>query len=317
MGADSYREAGVDIAKGERFARFIQGMQSPAIGDRAGGFAGGVELDPAGYRHPVLLSATDGVGTKLLVARELGRWNTIGIDLVAMCANDLLVAGAKPLTFSDYIACGTIDEHVLEPLMEGIVSGCEQAGCSLAGGETAEMPDLYEPGDLDIAGFCTGIVEREQQLPHRDRIAAGDLLYALPSSGIHANGLSLARRVVPKERWEALLEPTRIYASELLPLLEDGSVKAAAHITGGGLVSNVARVLPQGLHPSFRYDWPVPEVFAQIQEAGELPDHEMHQVFNMGLGVVMVVAPEDGDPLEATAEQREIGLLRVGEVRYG
>ncbi|MFW5684787.1 MAG: phosphoribosylformylglycinamidine cyclo-ligase, partial [Spirochaetota bacterium] len=295
----SYEESGVSIERGDAFAGYLAGLKSPAMG-RLGGFAGGLQIDLARYREPVLLSTTDGVGTKLLVAKELNDYRTVGIDLVAMCVNDLAVCGARPELFLDYIACGTIDDSVLHQVIEGIVRGCEIAGCILAGGETAELPDMYAADDIDLAGFAVGIVDKSHQLPRLETVAEGDLVVGLASSGVHSNGLTLARNVVDhgdEQLMRRLLEPTRIYVNELLAA--EPCVKAAAHITGGGLPGNLARVVPPGLRCELTWRWPMPDVFAQIQQAGGIDEEEMRAVFNMGVGIALVVAPSRLEELEA------------------
>ncbi|HSV56869.1 MAG TPA: phosphoribosylformylglycinamidine cyclo-ligase [Magnetospirillaceae bacterium] len=315
MPVDSYREAGVDVARGDAVVEYIRALPSRAVSGSIGGFAGGVPLDLTGRREPILLSTTDGVGTKVLVARKLGRWDTIGIDLVAMSVNDLAVCGADPLSFLDYIACGRIREELLKDVLRGIVAGCEEAGCVLAGGETAEMPDVYGPDDLDLAGFCTGIVERSEMLPRLDRIEAGDAILGLPSSGIHSNGLSLARKCVPEDdiaAWEELLTPTRIYVSELRALRETGKLLAAAHITGSGLKANFVRVLPGGLAPAFTWDWPRPAVFDRIRDGGGVPEEELRRVFNLGVGIAFVVKAPDADGILAFCRDRGIACFPMG-----
>jgi phosphoribosylformylglycinamidine cyclo-ligase len=287
-----YTKAGVDIEGGERFARFIASIRSKAVSSGIGGFSGGLEFDPRAYRTPILMSTTDGVGTKLLVARRLERFDTIGIDLVAMSVNDLAVCGVQPLSFLDYIAIGRLDEGLLREIIGGVVAGCEMADCVLVGGETAEMPGLYQGGDFDLAGFCVGIGEKDQMLPRLDMMAPGDRLYGIPSSGIHSNGLSLARNALAESgvaAWEELLTPTRIYVRELIKLSSSGTIAAAAHITGGGLEGNLVRVLAPGLAPRFGWDWKTPPVFAKIAEAGNIEPVEMRKVFNMGVGIALVV----------------------------
>lgn len=284
-----YTSAGVDIQSGDRFARFIASIKSRAVSSAIGGFSGGIEFDPAAWKKPFLMSTTDGVGTKLLVARKLGKFDTIGIDLVAMSVNDLAVCGVQPLSFLDYIAVGRLDEELLRDIMKGIVAGCEQAGCVLTGGETAEMPDLYHGGDFDLAGFCVGIGEKDEMLPRPGAMNPGDLLYAIPSAGIHSNGLSLARKALPENQWEELLTPTRIYVRELMKLSASGTISAAAHITGGGLEGNLVRVLAPGLVPRLMWDWPVPRIFSRIAGGGSVAEEEMRRVFNMGVGIALVV----------------------------
>ncbi|MFP4113266.1 MAG: phosphoribosylformylglycinamidine cyclo-ligase [Spirochaetota bacterium] len=314
MNGNTYEASGVSIERGDRFASFVAGIRSAAIGP-IGGFAGGIEIDPSAYRHPVLLSTTDGVGTKLLVAKKLGRYDTVGIDLVAMCVNDLAVCGAKPSVFLDYIACGTIREDVLQDVMRGIVAGCETAGCTLAGGETAELPDMYAEDEIDLAGFAVGLVERDDRLPRIERISAGDAIVGLASSGIHSNGFSLARRVADPndlELWNQLLEPTRIYVDQLLRAA--AHIKAAAHITGGGLEGNVARVLPDGMRPDLRWTWPRPEIFDRLGRAGSIDEREMRRVFNMGIGVALVVDPAG---VAALAEAVGEPIIELGSVARG
>ncbi len=310
----TYSEAGVDIDRGDRFVDFIKSIRSRAVDPDIGGFSGALPLDALGFRSPVLMTTTDGTGTKLLVARVLGKFDTIGVDLVAMNVNDLLVCGAQPVVFLDYIACGRIHETRMQDIMRGIVRGCELAGCRLGGGETAEMPDMYGVDDIDLAGFAVGLAEKEQVLPRTDA-RAGDLLLGLPSSGIHSNGLSLARKVIPRsdtKAWEELLRPTLIYAREMKALVATGKVLGAAHITGGGLYGNLQRVIPDGLVPRFSFDWPVPWIFGRIQALGGVDDKEMRAVFNLGIGIALVAHPEDGAELEAVARREDFPLVRMG-----
>ncbi|MDR1894350.1 MAG: phosphoribosylformylglycinamidine cyclo-ligase [Spirochaetales bacterium] len=320
MGIHSYAEAGVDIEKGDRFARFISRFPSPAVAPGIGGFAGGVPLDLSGYREPVLFSCTDGVGTKLLVAQELKQYGTLGIDLVAMSANDLAVCGVMPLVFLDYIGAGRLNEAILQEVVRGIVKGCEQAGCLLAGGETAEMPDMYDNDEFDLAGFCAGVGEKTLLLPQKEKIKPGDLILGIASSGIHSTGLSLARKVLPKTPgvYQELLTPTRIYVSEIKVLLAAGGVKGMAHITGGGLTGNFKRILPPGLAPRFYHNWPVPEIFKKIQAQG-ISFEEMERVFNLGIGIALAVSPEDGDRLTRSAASAPVpfSLLPIGEIILG
>jgi phosphoribosylformylglycinamidine cyclo-ligase len=320
MSGLDYEKSGVSIRKGDEFAEFIRGIPSKAVSRGIGGFAGGAALDLSGYREPVLLSTTDGVGTKLLVAKKLGRYDTIGIDLVAMSVNDLVVCGAKPLQFLDYIACGKIREEILHAVIAGVVAGCEQAGCELVGGETAEMPDVYGEHDIDLAGFAVGIVERKRMLPYLDRIEEGDVVLGMPSTGVHSNGYSLARKAVdPEDRatWEELLVPTKIYVREVLDLISTGRVIAAAHITGSGLAGNVDRVLPRGMKVQFSWDWPVPPIFSKIQKGGGISDDEMRQVFNMGIGMAIVAKREEAAGLVDIARNKGITLLAIGSVGRG
>jgi phosphoribosylformylglycinamidine cyclo-ligase len=316
----TYRDAGVDIEKGDRFVDFIKSIKSKSLPANLGGFAGGIEIDTEKYRRPVLLSTTDGVGTKLLVAMRLRKYDTVGIDLVAMNVNDLIVCGAKPLIFLDYIACGKINEEILQEVMKGIVAGCEQAECILAGGETAEMPELYSADDFDLAGFAVGIVEKEKMLPKTAEINPGDAILGIASSGIHSNGFSLARKVIPetdKKTWELLLVPTKIYIKEMDRLFESGLILGAAHITGSGLEANIGRALPETMKPRLFYDWPVHEIFSIIQKNGRIADEEMRRVFNLGIGMALVTKKENAALLIRFGKEHNINLMHIGEAVDG
>ncbi|MEQ8559339.1 MAG: phosphoribosylformylglycinamidine cyclo-ligase [Henriciella sp.] len=322
----SYKDAGVDIEAGERLVDAISPMakatRRAGVMGNLGGFGALFDLKKEGWKDPVLVSGTDGVGTKLMLAFETGLHNTVGIDLVAMCANDVLAQGAEPLFFLDYFACGKLEEGIAESVISGIAEGCKQAGCALVGGETAEMPGMYPPGHYDLAGFVVGAVERDQILPRLDDIKAGDVLIGIASSGPHSNGYSLIRRIVERSdlKWdasapfsnatlgEALLTPTRLYSKAALPLIRKGRIKGLAHITGGGLTENVPRMLPDGLTPRFdRTAWPVPPVFEWLQAEGNVAEDEMHRTFNMGIGLVFAVAPDQAEAaladLRATGEE--------------
>lgn len=318
---DKYRDAGVDIERGDRFVEYIKGLSSSVVSSSLGGFSGGVEIDTSSYSHPVVYSTTDGVGTKLLVAAALGDFSTIGIDLVAMCANDLLVCNVMPLSFLDYIACGKIDEQLLEPVMHGIVEGCTQAGCTLGGGETAELPDLYAEGAIDLAGFCLGVGEKTLILPKKEEIEPGDIILGLPSSGVHSNGLTLARKVLPfdehPERFRTLLTPTKIYRRELEYILSLSGIRGAAHITGGGLTGNIKRVLPDSVTLRLTWDWPVPEIFTSIQEEGNITDDEMRTVFNIGIGIAIVAGRAQVDSIIEKCISQSITLFKIGECDRG
>jgi len=308
----SYRDAGVDIDAGdalvERIKPFAKRTLRPEVLAGIGGFGGLVEL-PKRYREPVLVSGTDGVGTKLKLAFALGKHDTIGIDLVAMSVNDILVQGAEPLFFLDYYVCERLDVAVAADVVRGIAAGCEQAGCALIGGETAEHPNAFIPGEYDLAGFAVGVVEKSQVIDGT-RIRAGDVLLGLASSGAHSNGFSLIRRIVevvgadlarpiaeitgPRTLGETLLEPTRIYVKPLLALLRSVDVKGMAHITGGGLIENTHRMFPEGVGARLdRARWPRPAIFDWLQRNGKVADGEMHRVFNCGIGMIVVVAPDD------------------------
>ncbi|MFQ5564117.1 MAG: phosphoribosylformylglycinamidine cyclo-ligase [Parvularculaceae bacterium] len=308
--SDAYKKAGVDIDAGARLIKAIaplaRATARPGADAALGGFGGVFDLKAAGFSDPLLVSGADGVGTKLKLAFETGRHDTIGIDLVAMCANDVLAQGAEPLFFLDYFATGVLDEKTAEAVVAGIAEGCRRAGCALVGGETAEMPGMYAEGEYDLAGFCVGAVERERLLPHA--VAVGDVTIGIASSGPHSNGYSLIRKIVADAGHdyaapapfapdmtlgEALLAPTRIYVKALLPLFADGHVKAFAHITGGGLPENVPRVLGAALAP--RYDeaaLTVPPVFEWLQQKGRLSQDDMRRAFNCGIGGVLVAAPD-------------------------
>jgi len=315
----TYRDAGVDIDTGERLVKRIgplaRSTRRPEVIGGLGGFSGLFALPK--MRDPVLCAATDGVGTKLKVAFETGRHDTVGIDLVAMCVNDLVTCGAEPLFFLDYFASGKLDVGVAERVITGIAAGCREAGCALLGGETAELPGMYASGEYDLAGFAVGAVERDAIVDGR-RISAGDRLVGLASSGIHSNGYSLARRVLPVDRFaEDLLRPTRIYVRAVRALLCACDVRGLAHITGGGLLENPPRMLPDDspLEIDLSWDWPVPPVFCEIQHAAGVDDAEMRRVFNLGLGMIVCV-PADHVPraLETARDQGE-QAFEVGRIR--
>jgi phosphoribosylformylglycinamidine cyclo-ligase len=317
----SYRDAGVDIDAGERLVEaikpFARRTLRPEVLAGIGGFGALCEL-PKKYRHPVLVSGTDGVGTKLKLAFALARHDTVGIDLVAMSANDVLVQGAEPLFFLDYFACGKLDNRIAAEVVKGIARGCELAGCALIGGETAEMPGMYPPGEYDLAGFCVGVVEKERIVDGRS-IVAGDALLGLASSGPHSNGYSLVRKILERAKSEFdLLEPTRIYAKSVLKLLETVRVKGMAHITGGGIIGNVPRILPDGTSALIqKRAWPRPPVFEWLQREGKISEDEMFRVFNCGIGMVLVVAAADArraaEALRASGETVfEIGAIEKG-----
>ena len=311
----TYRDAGVDIDEGDALVEAIKPYAKrtmrPEVLAGIGGF-GALCAIPRKFRRPVLVSGTDGVGTKLKLAFELDRHHTVGIDLVAMSVNDVLVQGAEPLFFLDYFACGKLERGVAAQVIKGIARGCELAGCALIGGETAEMPGMYPPGEYDLAGFCVGVVERDRILDGKS-IRPGDVVLGLAASGPHSNGYSLIRKILERERPAEpakLLEPTRIYVKPILKLLKKVPVKGLAHITGGGLVGNVPRILPKRTRAVLRQaSWPRPEVFQWLQRAGNVSESEMHRVFNCGIGMVVVVA--------AAAAKRAVAALRTaGETVY-
>jgi phosphoribosylformylglycinamidine cyclo-ligase len=325
----SYRDAGVDIDAGDALVDaikpFARRTMRPEVLAGIGGFGALCEI-PSKYRHPVLVSGTDGVGTKLKLAFAMQRHHTVGIDLVAMSVNDVLVQGAEPLFFLDYFACGKLDNEIAAKVVKGIALGCEFAGCALIGGETAEMPGMYAAGEYDLAGFCVGVVEKDRIIGGRD-IGPGDTLLGLASSGAHSNGYSLIRTILNRARadldaqfhgrplGEVILEPTRIYVKPVLKLLEAVPVKGLAHITGGGIVGNVPRMLPQGVRAVVRgHSWPRPPLFAWLRERGDVGEDEMFRVFNCGIGLVVCVAAGDAgraaDLLRAEGETVfEIGSI--------
>jgi phosphoribosylformylglycinamidine cyclo-ligase len=316
----TYAGSGVDIEKGDRFAEFIGKIPSKAIGKGIGGFAGGLELDWKAFQRPVLLSCTDGVGTKLLVAQRFQKFDTIGIDLVAMNVNDLAVCGCMPSVFLDYIATGYINESRLQAIIRGIVDGCEQAECVLAGGETAEMPDLYHGEDFDLAGFTVGLVEKDKMLPRPDLMAAGDVVFGVASSGVHSNGYSLARKAVrldDQKAWEELLVPTKIYVRTMKALLPLKGLVGAAHITGGGLFGNIERVLPAHLQLQLDWTWPIPPIFTKIETDGNVDRDEMIRVFNMGIGLALVVSRDAAEQFESQARQAGVEVFRAGRLDTG
>lgn len=307
----SYRDAGVDIEAGERLVEAIgplaKATARAGVMGGLGGFGALFDLKASGYEDPVLVSGTDGVGTKLMLAFETGIHNTVGIDLVAMCANDVLAQGAEPLFFLDYFATGKLEAGIAEAVISGIAEGCRQSGCALVGGETAEMPGMYPPGHYDLAGFVVGAVDRAKVLPRMSDMAEGDVLIGIASSGPHSNGYSLIRRIVEREGLsyespspfsdgtlgEALLTPTRLYSQAALPLIKGDLIKGLAHITGGGITENTPRMCPDHLAPRIdRLAWAPSPVFQWLQEAGGVELDEMHRTFNMGIGMIFAVAPD-------------------------
>jgi len=325
----TYADAGVSIDAGNALVKTIgplaRSTARPGADAELGGFGGFFDLKAAGYSDPLLVAANDGVGTKLKLAIETGRHDGVGIDLVAMCANDLIVQGAEPLFFLDYYATGKLDNRVAAAVVASIAEGCRQAGCALIGGETAEMPGMYSEGDYDLAGFCVGAVERDKVLTG-EAIRPRDVILGLASSGVHSNGFSLVRRIIEQEGWnleealpgeggralaEVLLEPTRIYVRELLPLVQAGKIKGLAHITGGGLLENIPRVLPGNCHAVIDVSqWQLPPVFAYLQQGGSIDAQEMARTFNCGVGMAVIV--EEGLLSELSTDCFEIGRVEAG-----
>jgi len=332
----TYAQAGVDIAAGNALVRAIaplaRSTRRPGADADLGGFGGFFDLKAAGFKDPLLVAANDGVGTKLKLAIDSGKHDTVGIDLVAMCANDLIVQGAEPLFFLDYFATGKLDNGVAELVIAGIAEGCRQAGCALIGGETAEMPGMYAPGDYDLGGFCVGAVERDEVLT-ADKVADGDVILGLASSGVHSNGYSLVRRLAADKGWkldrpalfdnevlliDALMAPTKIYVKPLLPLVRKGLIHAMAHITGGGLLENIPRVLPATLHAHIDADlWEQPRLMAFLQAQGHIEPAEMARTFNCGIGMAVVVAPGDVEAVTAALGEAGETVHRIGEIRAG
>lgn len=335
----TYRDAGVDTAEGgravDRIREAVKSTRRPEVIGDIGGFGG--LFSAAAFKEmddPVMVSGTDGVGTKLLLAQKLGKHDTVGIDLVAMCANDILVTGAEPLFFLDYIAIGKLDSELVGSVVEGIAEGCRQAGCALIGGEMAEHPGVMEPGDYDLSGFCVGVVDRPKMIDG-STVAPGDVILGLASSGFHSNGFSLVRRVLVDDHeaelelprvdlggqtlGEALLTPTRIYATAVKALLASGvKVKAIAHITGGGITENLDRVLPPTCDAEVvRGAWPVPRIIELGVEAAGLPDDEAYKTFNMGLGLMLVFDAHDAPDAAATLRQAGEKVFEVGEIVEG
>jgi phosphoribosylformylglycinamidine cyclo-ligase len=336
MAGYTYEQAGVSIAAGNALVRAIgplaKSTRRPGANAELGGFGGFFDLKAAGYSDPLLVAANDGVGTKLKLAIEHNRHDGVGIDLVAMCVNDLIVQGAEPLFFLDYYATGKLDSAVAERVIAGIAKGCRIAGCALIGGETAEMPGMYSGGDYDLAGFCVGAVERTQVLTGT-RVKAGDVVIGLASSGVHSNGFSLVRRLATDRGWklerpalfdqdniliDLLMEPTRIYVKSLLPLVRAGKIAAMAHITGGGLLENIPRVMPDGLHAHIDADaWEQPRLMAFLQAQGAIEPEELARTFNCGVGMALVVAEQDADGVIAAANSADEIAFKIGRIEAG
>ena len=326
----SYRDAGVDIDAGDRLVEnikpFAKRTMRPEVLAGIGGFGALFEISK-NYRNPVLVSGTDGVGTKLKLAFQLNRHDTVGIDLVAMSVNDILVQGAEPLFFLDYFACGRLDVDIATHVVKGIAAGCEQAGCALIGGETAEMPGMYPEGEYDLAGFAVGVVEKEHIITGLT-IREGDAVLGLASSGAHSNGYSLIRKIIEKNNtdlsadfngetlMEVIMAPTRIYVKPVLELMKRLPVKGLAHITGGGLVENIPRVLPEDVVAVLqKASWDMPPFFRWLQQQGNVLDSEMHRVFNCGIGMALIMAPEFADNAVKLLESAGETVWRIGIIR--
>ncbi len=332
----SYEKAGVSIAAGNALVKAIaplaRATARPGADADLGGFGGFFDPKAAGYKDPLLVAANDGVGTKVKLAIDHDRHDTIGIDLVAMCVNDLIVQGAEPLFFLDYFATGKLDNGVAERVVAGIAEGCKQAGCALIGGETAEMPGMYAESDYDLAGFSVGAVERGEALTG-EAIAEGDAILGLASSGVHSNGYSLLRKLAADKGWkldrpapfdqnvllvDALIAPTKIYVKPLLPLIREGRVKALAHITGGGLLENIPRVLKDGLHAQIDSDsWEQPRLMAFLQAQGNIEPEEMARTFNCGIGMALIVSADEVDAVTTALTETGETVHRIGHIEAG
>jgi phosphoribosylformylglycinamidine cyclo-ligase len=332
----TYADAGVSIDAGNALVKTIgplaRSTARPGADAELGGFGGFFDLKAAGYADPLLVAANDGVGTKLKLAIDTGRHDGVGIDLVAMCANDLIVQGAEPLFFLDYYATGKLDNDVAASVVASIAEGCRRAGCALIGGETAEMPGMYAVDDYDLAGFCVGAVDRQKVLTGND-IAPGDVILGIGSSGVHSNGFSLVRRIIDQEGWkldqahpsagggtlaEALLEPTKIYVRALLPLVQQRRIKGLAHITGGGLLENIPRVLPDRCHAMVDIGrWELPPLFALFQQGGRIAPEEMARTFNCGIGMIAIVSASEADQVSNALEGAGETVFEVGRIEEG
>ena len=326
----SYRDAGVDIEAGdalvEQIKPFAKRTMRPEVLGGIGGFGSLFEM-PKKFKNPVLVSGTDGVGTKLKLAFELNKHDTVGIDLVAMSVNDILVQGAEPLFFLDYFACGKLEVGTAAQVIKGIAQGCEQSGCALVGGETAEMPGMYPAGEYDLAGFAVGCVDKESLITGKT-ISSGDVVLGLASSGAHSNGYSLIRKLIAKSGIDmdadfhgkpfkdVVMEPTRIYVKSLLKLIEAMPVKGMAHITGGGITENVPRVLPEGLTAEIKKgSWDMPALFTWLQAQGNVTESEMHKTFNCGIGMVVIVAKEQASAAMALLKAEGEQVFEIGHIR--
>jgi len=326
--SNAYQASGVDIEKGyeavERMKKHVARTQRPEVLNQLGSFGALFKLDMTKYTNPVLVSGTDGVGTKILLAQEANKYDTIGIDCVAMCANDILAQGAQPLFFLDYLAVGQNEPATIEQIVAGVAEGCVQAGAALVGGETAEMPDLYHNEEFDLAGFCVGVADQDKLLDG-SRVKAGDILIGLPSSGIHSNGYSLVRKVFFKDNSvpfntvlrdgktliDHLLTPTKIYVQDVMPFVEEGIINGIAHITGGGFYENVPRMYGEDLAAQIDLDaWQVPCIFNEIKELGKLDEMDLYNVFNMGIGMVLAVDAKNADAILAGID----GAVVIGQM---
>ncbi|WP_152397472.1 phosphoribosylformylglycinamidine cyclo-ligase [Paenibacillus guangzhouensis] len=337
MSSEAYKEAGVDIAAGneavERMKKHVKRTFRPEVMTDLGGFGGLFGLNKDKYEEPVLVSGTDGVGTKLKIAFAMDKHDTIGIDAVAMCVNDIIVQGAEPLFFLDYLACDRVIPEKIEAIVKGIADGCAESGCALIGGETAEMPGMYAEGEYDIAGFTVGIVDKKKIIDG-STIAPGDVVLGLASSGVHSNGFSLVRKLLlEKHGYQltdalpelggatlglTLLEPTKLYVKPILKLIEEVQVKGMAHITGGGFIENIPRMLPSNVNVNIEYGtWPILPIFQLMQQKGEITNRDMFTTFNMGIGMVIVVPADQADQAVAVLNVQGEQVYRLGSVTEG
>lgn len=327
----TYEKAGVSVDKGNQFVqsikRMTKSMRLVEGGSSIGGFAT-IASFPKGYKNPQMVLATDGVGTKILLCKEIDQYHTVGIDLVAMSVNDILTLGAEPYLFLDYYATSKLNLNIAKEVMKGIVKGCRDANCALVGGETAEMPSVYRPGDFDLAGFCVGVIEKGKAL-HGKSMKAGDKVIGLSSNGLHSNGFSLARKILEVNdirysdktpfgkgaSWgETLIAPTKIYVKDVLPLVKQFDIRAMAHITGGGLKENLARVLPKNLQAVLDSNaWKVPELFTTLASLGQVPQEDLYKTFNMGIGFTMIVSEADAPKILKKLKNAKV----IGEIRKG
>ncbi|NEW09415.1 phosphoribosylformylglycinamidine cyclo-ligase [Paenibacillus sp. SYP-B3998] len=334
--SDAYKKAGVDIAAGneavERMKKHVKRTFRPEVLTDLGGFGGLFSLNKDKYEEPVLVSGTDGVGTKLKIAFAMDKHDTIGIDAVAMCVNDIIVQGAEPLFFLDYLACDRVVPEKIEAIVKGIADGCSQSGCALIGGETAEMPGMYASGEYDIAGFTVGIVDKKKIIDGTT-IRPGDVVLGLASSGVHSNGFSLVRKLLLEDKGytlqghveelgdklgNVLLEPTRLYVKPVLGILDEVAIKGMAHITGGGFIENIPRVLPEGVNVEIQYgSWPILPIFELMQREGGISNNDMFRTFNMGIGMVIIVDADLAEKAIAAAEAQGENVYRLGVVTEG
>jgi phosphoribosylformylglycinamidine cyclo-ligase len=334
--SDLYKAAGVDIDAGNeavnRMKLHVARTMRPEVATLLGGFGGVFQLDLSKYKNPMLVSGTDGVGTKLKLAFAMDRHDTIGIDAVAMCVNDIVVMGAEPLFFLDYLATGKVLPDVIEQIIKGVADGCEQSGCALIGGETAEMPGMYQDGEYDIAGFTVGVVDKDKMIDPAN-VKAGDVVIGLSSSGIHSNGYSLVRKLfledggyaldhvfpeIGRPLGEVLLTPTRLYVKSILALLERFQINAMAHITGGGFLENIPRALPEGLSAEIEIGtWTIPPVFETMRRLGNISTFDLYRTFNMGIGMVLIVPEAQADKIVAAAEELGESAQVIGKIIEG